>query len=141
MKVLVDENLPPALAKVLHAIAEVDGHSVEHVSTLGKRGIKDRELFAQIAREGFLVHITLDHHHRKQVERDSIAGAGLIVFVLSSSWDDQSLSEKCSRLLRYWNRIVEQARGLKPPAVLRIPWKFTGKGQFEIIRNVSGRRG
>lgn len=136
MKVLVDENLPPALAKVLNALAEPDDHEVKHVSELGRRGMKDRELFAAIAKEGVRVHITLDHHHRKQVERDAIAGAGLIVFVLSSSWASQPLCEKAARLCRWWPKIVEQAERLNPPAVLRVPWNISGKGRFEMIRNV-----
>ncbi len=107
-----------------------------HVRHLGKTGMKDVHLFAHIAALGYKVHITLDHHYRKPVEREAIAKAGLIVFVLNKGWASQPLHEKAARLLRWWPLIVEQASRLTPPATLRVPWQLHGRGKFEIIRNV-----
>ena len=140
MKAAIDENLPPVLAKVLNALAEEYGHEVVHVTDLVKHGTKDLQLFAAIGKAGVQVHITLDHHHRKLVEREVIAESGLIVFVLASGWASQSIFEKASRLLRWWPLMIGHAERMKPPAVFRVPWMIRGKGQFESIRNVQPAR-
>lgn len=133
MKAAVDENLPPVLAEVLNALAKLNGHEVVHIEDVVKRGTKDAQLFAAIGRAGISVHITQDHHHRKPVEREVMAGSGLIVFVLASGWDDQPIFEKISRLVRWWPLMEAHAQRMKPPAVFRVPWRL---GQFETIRNV-----
>lgn len=135
MKAQLDENLPPALARALNALVEPDGHEVMHATDLVTAGTADVDLFAAIARAGVAIHITQDHHHRKPVERDAIAGAGLVVFVLAKGWADQQYYEKAARLVQWWPRIVEQAAAMRPPAVFRVPWRFGG-GRFEQIRNV-----
>ncbi|MFT3897812.1 MAG: DUF5615 family PIN-like protein [Thermomonas sp.] len=136
MKAAIDENLPTVLAKVLHPLAELHGHEVVHVTDLVKKGTKDPQVFAAIGKAGISVHITQDHHHRKLVEREVIAGSGLIVFVLAAGWADQSIFEKTSRLIRWWPLMMEHAQRMRPPAVFRVPWQIRGKGQFETIRNV-----
>lgn len=136
MKAAIDENLPPVLAKVLNALAELDGHEVVHVTDLVKAGTKDVQVFNAIGKAGISVHITQDHHHRKQVEREVIAGSGLIVFVLASGWADQPIYEKTSRLVRWWPLMLAHAERMRPPAVFRVPWQIRGRGQFEAIRNV-----
>lgn len=134
MKAQIDENLSPALAKALHALAEPDDHEVIHVTELVPRGTPDVELFAAVAKAKIQIHITQDHHHRRPIERDAIASAGLIVFVLDRGWSTQPHFEKAARLIQWWPRIVEQAEGISPPAVLRVPWRIVGKGKFEQIR-------
>jgi hypothetical protein len=134
LKAVVDENLPVTLARILHALADESGHTVAHVNDLCRKGTKDRDLFAKIAAEGFTVHISLDHHHRKPAERQAISEHGLVVFVLASSWGSQPLEMKAAWLIRWWPRIVAQAGNIKPPAVFRVPWKVNS--QFEVIRNI-----
>lgn len=136
MRASVDENLPVPFARMLSALAAVDRHEVVHVTDLVPRGASDLQLFQAIAQRGIGVHITQDHHHRKQVERESIAALGLIVFVLSKSWSDQMFWLKAAQLVRWWPLMVEQAERMRPPAAFRVPWKIQGKGRFEQIRNV-----
>jgi ABC-type Mn2+/Zn2+ transport system ATPase subunit len=104
----LDENLPPALAKALHCLAEQEGHAV--------------------------LHVTHDHHHRRAIERDAIARQGLVVFVLSKGWASQSYYEKAARLIQWWPRLVEHTEAMKPPAIFRVPWGPAARGKFEQIR-------
>ena len=134
MKAQLDENLPPALARALHSLAEREGHQVVHVLDLVEPGTSDVDLFEAVAKAGVQIHITHDHHHRRQIERDAIAGSGLIVFVLSKSWASQQFFEKAARLVQWWPRIVEQAESVSPPAVFRVPWQKQGRGKFDLIR-------
>ena len=134
MKVVIDENLPSALARALNCISKPDGHEVLHVTDLVKRGTSDIELFEAIAKKGIQIHITQDHHHRRQIERDAIASSGMIVLVLAKTWASQQFFDKAARLVLWWPRIIEQAESIKPPAVFRVPWQKQGKGKFEQIR-------
>lgn len=134
MKAQIDENLSPALARALHCLAQADDHEVVHVTELAPRGTSDKDLFAAVVQAKIQVHITQDHHHRRPIERDAIAAAGLIVFVLAKGWASQPMFEKAARLIQWWPRIVEHAESMSPPAVFRVPWKKVGKGKFEQVR-------
>ena len=57
MKAQIDENLPPALARALNALVEIDGHEVVHVTDYAK-GAPDLELFRRAIEDGVQVHIT-----------------------------------------------------------------------------------
>jgi hypothetical protein len=134
LKAQLDENLSPALARALGNLVEVDDHEVIHVTDVVPRGTPDAELFKAIVQAKVQIHITQDHHHRKQIERDAIAKEGLIVFVLAKGWSEQSHYEKAARLIQWIPRIFEHASAMRPPAVFRVPWRKQGKGQFEQIR-------
>lgn len=133
MKAQLDENLSPSLAGALNCLAKVDDHEVIHVSKLVPRGTSDVDLFAAAAKANVKIHITQDNHQRKQIEREAIAAAGLIVFVLDKGWSTQPHFEKAARLILWWPRIVEHAESMSPPAVFRVPWRKVGKGKFEQI--------
>ncbi|HEV2682308.1 MAG TPA: DUF5615 family PIN-like protein [Rhodanobacter sp.] len=134
MKAQLDENLSAALARALNSLAEADNHQVVHVIDLVPRGTPDVELFAAVKDAGVQIHITQDHHYRRQIERDAIASAGLIVFVLDKGWSTQPHFEKAARLIQWWPRIVEHAESMRPPAVFRVPWRKVGKGKFDLIK-------
>jgi hypothetical protein len=134
LRAQLDENLPVALARALNSLAEKDGHEVLHVLDLVDRGTKDVDLFAAVKQAGIQIHITQDHHYRRPIERDAIAGAGLVVFVLNKGWATQQFYAKAARLVEWWPRIAEQAESVRPPAVFRVPWHKNGKGKFEQIR-------
>jgi hypothetical protein len=134
LKAQLDENLSPALARALNSLAEIDGHQVVHVTSLVSRGTADIELFEAVKLAGVQIHITQDHHQRRQIERDAIAASGLIVFVLDKSWASQTFFEKAARLVQWWPRLIEHAEAMKPPAVFRVPWRKAGKGKFELIK-------
>ena len=73
MKVQIDENLPPALARAIDAIATTDEHRVFHVREFVEPGTTDLELFDAATQRGIRVHVTQDHHHRRAAEREAIA--------------------------------------------------------------------
>ncbi|WP_414674574.1 hypothetical protein [Luteibacter sp.] len=134
MRAQLDENLPPALARALHCLAEDDGHSVTHVTAVVPRGTPDVELLLETSKLGVHVHITQDHHHRRPNERDTIATLSMAVFVLAKGWQGQPFFDKAARLVQWWPRIVEQAEATKPPAIFLVPWSVGAKGRFERIK-------
>lgn len=126
MKTQLDENLPPALARALNELVSVDEHQVVHVTDYAK-GAPDHELFARAIADGVQVHITHDHHHRRPVERETIAQLGLTVFVLAKGWNNLSHYEKAARLIEYWNSIATTAQLVKGGAIFRVPVKRNGR--------------
>jgi hypothetical protein len=56
VRLLLDENFPLALERRMLE----EGFDVEHVITLGRRGMLDRELFARLRGEPHLVLLTQD---------------------------------------------------------------------------------
>jgi hypothetical protein len=134
VKVVIDENLPLTLAQALNALASNDGHTVKHSTEIAERGAKDVDLFKVLSDEKYEIHITQDHHQRKQIERKAIADAGLIVFVLAKSWSTQPFWIKSAQLVRWWPLVIDHASRMKPPACFRVPWKIQGQGKFEQLK-------
>lgn len=132
MKAQLDENLPPALARALNALAAVDGHQVIHVTDYAK-GAPDIELFRLAVENGVKVHITADHHHRRPAERAAIIRLGLTVFVLAKGWETLQHYDKAARLIEYWPKIISATQLFAPGSLCRVPHKRNGR--LEQVRN------
>lgn len=132
MKAQLDENLPPALARALNALAAVDGHQVIHVTDYAK-GTPDVELFRLAVADGVKIHITADHHHRRPAERAAIIRLGLTVFVLSKGWQTMKYYDKAARLIEYWPTIVSATELLASGSLFRVQHRRNGR--LEQIRN------
>ena len=133
MKVFIDNNLPPALARALHELSGPEGHSVTHIRTKFPEGTTDPEWIGVLAGEGGWVVITRDKLS-KGIEREALRRAGLLAFMLDKSWSRQTYWSIAHQLVRWWPRIVEQAQGIEGGAAFKVPWTFRGKGRFEQIR-------
>lgn len=131
MKAQLDENLPPALAKALNALATVDGHEVVHVTDYAK-GTPDIELFGLAVEAGVKVHITADHHQRRPAEREAIVRLGLTVFVLAKGWETLQHYEKAARLIEYWPKIVAATDLVAAGSIFRVPHRRNAR--LEPIR-------
>lgn len=132
MKLLLDNNLPPALARALHELTIrewEDLHMVTHLRDRFPANTPDTEWIATLAQEDEWVVITHDRLN-KGLEREALKRAGLKVFFLDRSWKDHNFWDKAVQLARWWPRIVEQAEGISGGAAFQVPWNFRGKGQF-----------
>lgn len=132
MKFFVDNNLPPALAKALHALGEPSDHSVAHLKEKFAADISDSEWLAALAQEGGWSIVTHDKLN-KGLEREVLRRAGLIVFFLDKGWANHGFWDKAHNLVRWWPRIISQANGIKGGAAFKVPYNFSGKGQFEQV--------
>jgi hypothetical protein len=132
LKAVLDENFPSALARALNELAKPFGDEVIHTLDVVPKKTPDTELFLKLKELGVRAHITQDYH-RKQIERKVIAECGLVVFSMKSAWSNEKFWPKATNLVRWWPAIRAQAEFVKPPAAFHVPWKFSGKGQFEVI--------
>jgi hypothetical protein len=134
LKVQIDENLPPALARALDAIAAIDEHEVVHVTDFAK-GAPDVDLFKCAVARGIRVHVTQDHHQRRPVEREAIASLGLTVFVLASGWDKMEHYQKAACLIEWWPKLMQAAQLYAQGTIHRVPSCTARRGRLEQIKN------
>lgn len=132
MKFFVDNNLPSALAKALHALSEPSGHSAAHLREKFPQSIADSDWIEALSQEGGWSVITHDKLN-KGLEREALRRAGLIVFFLDKGWSNHIFWDKAHNLVRWWPRIIEQSEGIRGGAAFKVPYNFSGKGQFEQI--------
>lgn len=134
MKAQIDENLPVALARAIDPIARSDDHEVVHVTDFAVRGTRDVDLFELAIKHGVKVHITQDHHHRRQIEREAIAKTGLTVFVLAKGWSTLSHYDRAARLLEWWPKMMKLAELTTPGSMFKVPHKRAASGTISQIR-------
>ena len=133
MKFFVDNNLPPALAKALHALSESSGHSAIHLKERFAEDTVDSDWIDVLAQEGGWSVITHDKLN-KGLEREALRRAGLIVFFLDKGWSNHKFWDKAHNIVRWWPRIIEQAEGIRGGAAFKVPYNLSGKGQFEQVK-------
>ena len=80
MRLLLDMNLPPALALWLRG----EGHDAVHLRELGLSSLPDRDVFARAATEGRIV-ITFDLEFGDIVGSASGTGPGVVLLRLRSA--------------------------------------------------------
>jgi hypothetical protein len=106
LKVLLDNNLSPHLARALNALLEPEGDQVVHLTDRFPANTEDRAWIGALAEEGGWVVISADLRiYRNPLEREAWRRARLIVFFLAQQWGKARNIEKAWRLLRWWPRI------------------------------------
>lgn len=132
MKFFIDNNLPPALAKALHALSEPGAHSVAHLKERFAPGTLDAHWIGALSIEGGWSVVTHDKLN-KGLEREALRRAGLIVFFLDKGWSNHQFWDKAHNLVRWWPRIIEQSQGIEGGAAFKVPFTFSGKGRFQQV--------
>ncbi|SEJ95928.1 PIN-like domain-containing protein [Paraburkholderia diazotrophica] len=132
MRFFVDNNLPPPLAKALHALCEPSGHETWHLKQRFAQNAVDSYWIETLSKEGGWAVITHDKLN-KGLEREALRRAGLVVFFLDKGWSHHAFWDKAHNLVRWWPRIIEQSEGIKGGAAFKVPYNFSGKGQFEQV--------
>lgn len=131
MKVLVDENLPPALAKALQAIFEGD-HEVIHLRERFGPGVKDREWIEKLSTEGRWIVISADRRiTRNRAEYAAFRGSKLVGFFLSKGLYKAPLIKQMERILALWNAIEAQSGLVAGGAMFQLPVKSTKLEQLK----------
>ncbi|PTB21610.1 hypothetical protein C9I57_08250 [Trinickia symbiotica] len=123
MRFFVDNNLPPALARALHALSEPLGHSVAHLKELFPQDTGDSVWIDALSNERGWSVITHDKLN-KGLEREALRRAGLIVFFLDKGWSNHQFWDKAHNLVRWWPRIIDQSEGIKGGAAFKVPLQF-----------------
>ena len=133
MKFLIDNNLPPNLARALDCLSQNQGLGVSKVVALRDlfpQATPDIEWLTALAQEGGWCVISGDAFKKSPAEKELIRRAGFVVFVLQKQWASHRYWEKSAQLVTWWPRIVGQA-GMVTKTALVVPWRIHSR--FEQI--------
>ena len=125
MKVLFDENLPPALARSLSALF-AGKHEVIHIRDRFGPGVKDVEWIGQLSSEGRWVVISGDRRiTRNRAEYNAFRNSHLVGFFLSRGLYKSPIVKQMERILALWQTMETQAGIVQGGAMFELPMTST----------------
>lgn len=115
MKLFVDNNLAPVLARGLAALFIGDHEIVCHRDKYGTTHVKDEEWIAALGLEGGWVVLSGDLNiARKRPQRELFLRSNLVGFFPKAAVMDLPLPKKASRILAVWDRMERISRDVRP---------------------------
>jgi len=135
LKFLLDNNLPPALARALHELTHSNSNEKHMVVALRAKfpaNTPDEKWIQALANEGNWAVITHDKF-KKGMEPEVLRRAGLVVFLLGKSWGSHRVWDKAHQIVRWWRAIIDQSERLQGGAAYEVPYRFSGKGKFKQL--------
>lgn len=107
MKLLVDNNLPPKLARGLGALFD-DEHIIVHIKDkFGTGDLKDEDWIARLGHEGGWAVLSADMNiARKKPSRDLFVSVGLVGFFFSPAMQKWPLNRQAARVLTLWPQMI-----------------------------------
>jgi hypothetical protein len=131
VRVLIDENLPPALAKALQALFQGE-HEVVHLRARFGPGVKDREWIEKLSAEGRWIVLSGDRRiTRNRVEYAAFRSSRLVGFFLSKGLYKAPVVKQMERILALWGAIETQSGIVAGGAMFELPMKSTRLGQLK----------
>lgn len=132
MRLLVDHNISPYIARALAAVAEADGHVVKAKSELFDTSVSvpDTEWLAMLASQGGWAFVSDDHRlHRNPQERAAMLEARVIGFFLERAWRKRNVTEyeRAARLILWLPRLAQQCEVVEPPAAYGLPFRHSSR--------------
>lgn len=128
MKIVIDENLPPALARALSALFAGE-HEITHIRDRYGPSVKDVVWIPELSREGNWVIISGDRGiRRKNAEHAAFRASRLIGFFLSAGLNKAPLVKKAERILALWSNIETFATRSRPGSMYELPMTSTRIG-------------
>lgn len=125
MKVVVDENLPPALAKSLAALF-IGKHEIIHLRDRYGPSVKDIEWIPELSAEGRWIVISGDRQITKvRAEYEAFRSSRLTGFFLSKGLNKAPLVKKMERILALWPYIEQQVTLVQGGAMFELPMTST----------------
>jgi hypothetical protein len=124
VKFFLDNCLPPRWARALTALADPGEFEVVYLRQKFAQDIADIEWIKRLSLEGDWTIVSGDLRIVKlRHEREAWLTSGLTAFFLVKGWDLE-LWEKTSRIVRWWPKILQQARMVEPGGRILCPGEF-----------------
>ncbi|MBC6437829.1 MAG: hypothetical protein GDA52_06770 [Rhodobacteraceae bacterium] len=128
VKVLLDHNMPPQIARALDAIVKPDGHEVKAFRDHFPVNISDREYFGQL-NLGWIVISKDLANSRKKTERAAILSNNIVAFYLSPALQKKRVHQQAAAILWHWDKILGQRQIVKN-GLFQLP---ENKSQFRSL--------
>jgi hypothetical protein len=108
LKLLVDHNLSPKLARALHALFEPE-HTIQVLREKFPSDVEDVDWIGTLDREGGWVVVTKDLRIRTRPhERAALDRSKVVYSFLGRSWRNFPIHETAARLIRLIPKIAQQ---------------------------------
>lgn len=121
MKILIDEHLPPPLARALNALFAGE-HEIVHLREKFGPAVQDVEWITALSREGRWIIISADRRiTRNRAEYHAFRNSNLVGFFMSSGMYKSKLVKQAERLLALWEPMVELASRMAGGAMFELP--------------------
>lgn len=125
MKILIDENLPPALARALAALFDGE-HEIVHLRHRFGKAVTDVQWIGELSREDRWIVISADRRiTRNRTEYIAFRNSRLIGFFMAPSVYKSPLIKQMARLLVLWENIIDLAQRVEGGAMFELPGKST----------------
>jgi hypothetical protein len=126
LKLLVDHNLSPRLARCLQALFEGD-HQIVALTEKFATDVSDLEWISALDDEGGWAVVTKDLRIRTRPhERAALDRSRIIYFFLAGSWRRYSVEETAARLIRLVPKMAMQT-------------EIASQGRFELPINAGSK--
>jgi hypothetical protein len=114
LKLLVDNNLPPALARSLDALFAPEDHIIHIIDKFGTGNLPDEEWIESLAQESSWSVLSADIRiAKKRPSRELFLRSNLVGFFLAPSMDKYPVHEKAARLLMQWKDLRAIANSMQ----------------------------
>ena len=121
MKVILDENLSPALARALNALFAGE-HEVAHLRDKFGPSVKDADWISKISADGRWVVISGDAKiAKRKSEQAAFRNSRLIGFFLAPALSKAKITKQMQRLLALWEDIEKIAELVAGGAMHELP--------------------
>jgi PIN like domain len=132
VKVLVDENLSPALARALDALFQ-DQHEVVHLRAKYGPAVTDQQWIDSLNRDGRWAVISGDRRiTRNHAEYAAFRNSRLIGFFLSRGLYKAKVVKQMERILALWESMVTLANTVEGGAMFELPINGTRARQLRL---------
>jgi hypothetical protein len=121
VRVILDENLSPALARALNAL--FDGHhEVDHIRLKFGPSVKDVEWINTLSQEGHWIVISGDRRISKvKAEAHAFRNSKLTGFFLSPGLKKAKVTKQMQRILALWDDIESISGRIAGGAMFELP--------------------
>jgi hypothetical protein len=129
VKLLIDANPSPRIARALNHLVEPEGHQVHALVDRFAPAIPDTEWLSALATDTGWAALTFDRQIMKRPrEREAWFRSGVVVFALVPAWSKGfGPREQSARLLLVWPKLVAAFDAVDPPAGFMVPISLRGR--------------
>lgn len=122
MKLLLDNNLPPVMARSIQLLVAGDGHIVVALRDRFPANTPDVEWLGTLGAEGGWSILTLDQMiARRPAERLALHRSQVTAYFMAAAWQKLTTLEKTARLLLCWPKLCQAATLVRAGALFELP--------------------
>ena len=125
MKVLLDSNLSPEIARGINYLLSPQGHLIiAKKDKFGDTRINDVVWIQALEAEGGWSFISLDIHIRRRPhERAVLRGSKVTAYFMAPAWQKFSPIEQAGQLMMWWPKLEKAFKVSRSGTNFWLPWK------------------